>query len=169
MYLWSRKVFERDLYIACDFMPLRRGGLSILIPRASGMQGEDFMADYPPRTSGSMQTIHTSDVRLYHWEFFREMDDVRNEVPTHALVKWPWEIVLAGGVAGEPFRFGEWNRIEYLQVDDHIQGAVNGEIVLDGRDEPYSGKGPVLRHGRFALRCMIRTDIRLRNLVVRTR
>jgi hypothetical protein len=168
MYLWCKQEFRGDLYIGFDFMPLEHGGLSILIPRASGMQGEPFLEDYPPRTDGSMQMIHSSDVRMYHWEFFREMDDVRNDVPTHAIVKWPWETVLATGVAASPFRFREWNRIEFLQIGDHITGTVNGETVLDGRDKAHAGKGPTLRHGVFALRCMVRTAVRVRNLVVKT-
>lgn len=168
MYLWSEDVYEGDLYIAFDFMPLQHGGLVILIPRASGMQGEDFLTDYPPRVSGSMKLIHSSDVRLYHWEFFREMDDVRNDVPTHAIVKWPWERVLATGVSQLPFHFREWNRVEFLQRDEHFHGAVNGEVVIQGHDTPYAGSGPVLRHGRFAIRYMVRTDARLRNLVVKT-
>jgi hypothetical protein len=167
MYLWCKQEFQGDLYIAFDFMPLEHGGLAILIPRASGMQGEPFLEDYPPRTDGAMNTIHSSDIRMYHWEFFREMDDVRNDVPTHAIVKWPWEIVLAGGVAASPFRFREWNRIEFLQIDDHITGTLNGEVVIDGRDEAHAGKGPTLRHGVFALRCMVRTAVRVRNLTVR--
>jgi hypothetical protein len=168
MYLWSKQMFHGDLYLAFDFMPLEHGGLVLLIPRASGMQGEDFMQDYPLRTSGAMDTIHSSDIRMYHWEFFREMDDTRNDVPSHAIIKWPWEITLAGGIGSTPFRFREWNRIEYLQQDNHFQGAVNGEVVIEGDDHPYQGKGPVLRHGHLAIRGMIRTDIQLRNLVVKT-
>jgi len=168
LYLWSRRMFHGDLYIGYDFMPLEHGGLSILIPRASGMQGENFLEDYPPRTDGSMKTIHSSDIRMYHWEFFREMDDVRNDVPTHAIVKWPWQHVLAGGVGSSPFHLGKWNRIEFLQTGEAFCGTVNGEVVIEGKDAPYSGKGPTLRHGVFAIRCMIRTSVRLRNLEVRT-
>ncbi len=168
MYLWSREMFQGDLYIAYEFMPLEHGGLSILIPRASGMQGEHFLEDYPLRQDGSMKSIHSSDIRMYHWEFFREMDDVRNDVPSHAIVKWPWEIVMAGGIASSPFRFGEWNRIEFVQRGPHFKGAVNGELVLEGRDDAHSGKGPTLHSGVMGIRCMIRTDVRLRNLDIRT-
>ena len=59
--------------------------------QASGMQREDFMKEYPLRTNGSMSTVHSEDVRNYHWEFFREMNDTRNDVCSHGCSeKVPW-------------------------------------------------------------------------------
>jgi len=36
---------------------------------ASGKTREDFLADYPKRTNGTMNTVHAVDVRNYHWEY----------------------------------------------------------------------------------------------------
>ena len=80
VYLWSGKPFEGDLYVEYEFKVLRPGGLSLLMVQASGMNREDFMADYPLRTSGRMLTVYGEDVRNYHWEYYREMSDMRNDV-----------------------------------------------------------------------------------------
>ena len=90
VYLWTDRCFEGDLYLEFEFMSLKEGGLALLMVQASGMQREDFMSDYPLRTNGSMKTVTSEDVRNYHWEFYREMNDVRNDVSSHVIVKNPW-------------------------------------------------------------------------------
>jgi hypothetical protein len=73
MYLWICQVFEGDLYESFEFKLHQHGGLALLMTQAAGMQGENFLADYPLRSNGSMSVVCWEDVRNYHWEFCREM------------------------------------------------------------------------------------------------
>ena len=66
VYIWSNKTFEGNIYVEFEWKTLKRGGLSLLMIQASGMTREDFMADYPKKTSGIMQTVHEENVRNYH-------------------------------------------------------------------------------------------------------
>ena len=63
VYVWTLKPFEGDIYVEYEFKTLRSGGLSLLMVQASGMNREDFMADYPLRTSGRMSMVCWEDVR----------------------------------------------------------------------------------------------------------
>ena len=169
MYLWTRRSFEGDLDVTFDFKPLDHMGLLLFMAQASGMQGEDFMADYPLRTTGAMLMVYGENVRNYHWEFFREMDDARNDVASHVLVKNPWMRPLAYRCARGPLALHEWHTLRFLQVGPRIRGFIDGRPVFDVTDDPYCHAGPVYRTGRVAIRAMIRTSALLRDLHVRTR
>lgn len=169
VYLWTRKFFEGDLHVRYEFQNLKRGGLSLLMLQCSGMQRDDFWLSHAPRTNGIMKTVCWEDVRNYHWEYLREMDDVRNDVASHAMQKNPWQQAMAFRVHGPLYPLGQWNTLDFLQVGPRIQCAINGDIVLDAIDAPDQNHGPVLSAGRVAIRCMTRTDIRIRNLEIRTR
>ncbi len=90
VYIWSNKTFEGNIYVEFEWKALKPNGLSLLMIHASGMGREDFMADYPKKTSGTMLTVHGENVRNYHWEFYREMNDVRNDVGTAFSRKNPF-------------------------------------------------------------------------------
>jgi len=90
VYFWSPTAFEGDIAVEFEFRPEQETGLALLVVQATGMQREDFIADHPKRTSGSMSTIISDRVRNYHWEFFRKAVDVRADLGTHVLVKNPW-------------------------------------------------------------------------------
>ena len=168
-YVWSRRFFHGDLYVRYEFQTLRRGGLSLLMTHCSGMQGEDFHAIHAPRINGTMRTVCWEDVRNYHWEYYREMNDVRNDVATHAMLKNPWLHPLAFQVHGPLYPVGEWQVLEFLQEGRRIRGAINGDVVIDADDDPAAGHGPTFACGRIAIRCMTRTDLLVRNLRVLTR
>ena len=169
VYLWSRDWFEGNLHISYEFQNLRRGGLSLLMAQCSGMQREDFWKSHRPRSNGIMKTVCWEDVRNYHWEYLREMDDVRNDVASHALLKNPWHRALGFRVHGPLYPQETWLRLDFLQTGGRIQCAINGQAILDVEDRADQNNGPVLTAGRFAIRCMTRTDILIRNLSVRTR
>jgi hypothetical protein len=164
VYLWSRDWFEGDLHISYEFQNLRRGGLSLLMTRCSGMQREDFWKSHRPRSNGIMKTVCWEDVRNYHWEYLREMDDVRNDVASHALLKNPWHRALGFRVHGPLYPLETWMKLDFVQTGGRIQCAINGEAVLDVEDRADQNNGPVFTAGRFAIRCMTRTDILIRNL-----
>ena len=60
----------------------------------------------------------------------------------------------------------EWHKLQLLQIENHIIGAIDGKIVLDVYDDSFSNQGPVLNFGRIAIRCMIRTKLMIRNFKV---
>jgi hypothetical protein len=169
VYLWTEKTFEGDLNVCFEFRSLLPGGLSLLMFQASGMQREDFMADYKRRTDGAMKMVGWEDVRNYQWEYYREMNDCRNDVGSHYFKKNPYQTVLAYQCHPQMFGEGNWHQLQFLQEGDRIRGAIDGITVFDCRDRPDIKSGPVYGFGRFALRCMLRSHMLFRNLEVRTR
>jgi hypothetical protein len=164
LYLWTEEFFDGDLYVEYEFMPLARGGLSLLILQASGMQREDFMACYPRRTTGSMSMVCWEDVRNYHWEYFREINDVRNDRISHGMIKNPWHRTMGFATRRGRYALNAWHRIQFLQEGNRLRAAVDGDCVLDLRDAPSANNGPILNCGRIALRTMARTEIAFRNV-----
>jgi hypothetical protein len=165
MYLWSPAVFEGDLAVALDFRPESATGLALLVLQASGMQREDFLTDHPPRTSGAMDTIIADRVRNYHWEFFRHAVDVRSDLATHVLAKNPWMRPLAMSTQ-PPLALEQWHRLLFVQEGGRLRAAVDGDWVLEARDDPAAHAGPVLSRGRIGLRLMYGTRMRFRDLRV---
>jgi hypothetical protein len=169
LYLWSRKRFEGDIYLRFRFQILQRGGLGLICVQSTGIQGEDFMEDHPLRTTGSMRMVHLEDVRNYHWEYYREMNDTRNDGASHALLKNPWLCPLAFSCQEGLLELNTWHTLEFYQNAPEITGAIDGKIVLAATDSPITNNGPLLQSGRIALRCMIRTKMIFRDLEVWTR
>ncbi|VGO19057.1 DUF1961 family protein [Pontiella sulfatireligans] len=168
VYLWTRQFFEGDLYVSYEFNPLKESGLSLLVTQASGMNRERFMDDYEPKTTGSMDSVHSDAIRDYHWEYYREMNDTRNDVASHAMLKNPFWRGVAYGCTQKPIEKNQWHRLEYLQIGGKITGAIDGEIVIEATDSPTAGTGGILQAGYIAIRCMIRTSMLFRNLKVMT-
>lgn len=166
MYLWSRRTFEGDLYVRVEFKLQQHGGLALLMTQAAGMQGESFLDDYPLRSDGSMHMVCWEDVRNYHWEFYREISDVRNDLVSHACLKNPWYRPMSFQIENRRWETGRWYVLEYLQEGARLRGAIDGVTVMDVTDTGFDNNGPVLLNGRIALRCMMRTDIVFRNLRV---
>jgi hypothetical protein len=168
MYLWSEQTFEGNIYVEFEFKPLRPGGLSLLMIHASGMTREDFMADYPRKTSGIMQTVFAENVRNYHWEFLREMTDVRNDVATAFSRKNPFAFRNGFGSAPGPLTIGQWHKAQIVQHEGKIRGAIDGKILLEIDDNSFINTGTILNYGHIAIRCMLHTSIVFRNLKVYT-
>ncbi|WKN45461.1 DUF1961 family protein [Tunicatimonas pelagia] len=169
VYLWIKKPFEGDLYVACEFQSMRRGGLSLLMTQASGMNREDFMADYPLRTSGRMSMVCWEDVRNYHWEYYRDMADVRNDVLSSALMKNPFMKPLAYGCLSHPIEINTWYTLQFLQQGNKLIGAIDGVIMVEAEDDGHGNDGPVLNFGRVAIRAMLRSKMMYRNLKIYNR
>ncbi len=169
MYLWSEKTFEGDLYVKFQFKSLLPGGLSLLMLQASGMQREDFLTDYPRRTTGSMQMVSWEDVRNYQWEYYREMNDTRNDVSTHYFKKNPTTWLMAYQDVPGLLSDGQWHQLEYLQEGNHLRGAIDGLTVVDVLDHSKIHHGPVLTFGRLGLRCMLRTHMVFKDLEVKNK
>jgi len=169
MYLWTRRVWQGDLYVTFEFQLHRHGGLALLMTQAAGMQGEDFLNDYPLRSDGSMQVVHREDVRNYHWEFYREMADCRNDLVSHGCFKNPWLRPMSYQMENRTWELERWYRLTFLQKGTRLRGMIDKVTVMDVEDTGFDNNGPVLRHGRVALRAMMRTDMTFRNFEIRTR
>jgi len=166
VYLWLERFFEGDIYLTYEFKSRSNLGLSLLCAQASGMHGEDFMADHPRRVSGAMRMVFAENVRLYHWEYYRHMGDCRNDVASSGLIKQPWQWPLAYQCFDHTLALDVWHRLEFLHVGERLVGALNGLIVFDVVDNPHTNNGPVFRRGRFGIRCMRWTDMTFRGLKV---
>lgn len=169
MYVWTKKPFEGDLYVEYEYKSLRPGGLSLLLTQASGMNREDFMADYPLRTSGRMTMIYGEDVRSYHWEYYREMADMRNDLDNSAFMKQPWNYPLAFGSRNVPLSKDSWHKLQFLQIGNRLVGAIDGSIMFECTDDGTINNGPVLDFGRIAIRLMLHSKMVFRNLKVYNR
>ncbi len=165
VYFWSPQIFEGDVAVEYEFRPEQRTGLALLVVQASGLQREDFMTDHPLRTTGSMMTIIGDRVRNYHWEYFRHSVDVRGDLGTHVLIKNPWGRPL--GMSTTPLiAVGAWHKLQFVQEGARLRAAIDGEWVLDVRDDAFDNNGPILNSGRIGLRLMYATRMRFRNLKV---
>ena len=169
MYLWTREVFEGDLHVTAEFKIHKHGGLALWIFHSAGMQGEDFLNDYPLRSDGSMRMVCWQDVRNYHWEFYREMVDTRNDLVSHAVLKNPWLYPIAFQIEDRQWELDCWYRVTFLQEANRLRGAIDRNTVFDVTDSGLNNNGPVMRQGRIALRLMMRSDMTFRNLEISNR
>ncbi|MBC8039811.1 MAG: DUF1961 family protein [Opitutaceae bacterium] len=168
VYLWTHQNFEGNLYIEYEWKSLKPNGLSLLMYHASGMSREDFMVDYPKKTTGKMLTVHGENVRNYHWEYYREMNDVRNDVGTAFSRKNPFVFRNGFGSAPAPFAQNEWHKLQLTAINGKITGAIDGKVMLEFTDNSHTNTGTILNFGHIAIRCMIHTKIVFRNLKVFT-
>ncbi|MCX6855702.1 MAG: DUF1961 family protein [Verrucomicrobia bacterium] len=136
VYIWSEKTFEGNIYVEFEWKSQKPSGLALLMIHASGMGREDFMADYPRKTSGLMETVHGQNVRNYHWEFYREMNDVRNDVGTAFSRKNPFAYRIGFGSSPAPFANDVCHKAQIVQQDVNIRGAIDGKILLEIDDFP---------------------------------
>jgi hypothetical protein len=116
-----------------------------------------------------MRMVCWENVRNYHWEYYRQMEDCRNDVASHVLVKNPYMRPLAYQAADAKLAVGEWHRIQFVHEGNRLRGAMDGAQIFDVLDDPFAGFGPVLRTGTLAIRCMWDSDIVFRNLRVWTK
>ena len=166
MYMWSEKSFEGDLYVEFEFMPKRHNGFGIALFNATGLQREDFMNDYKRRRTGTMSMILWENVRSYNWGFFREMDDVRDDVATHIMMKNPWIRPLGYQCGERRMELNRWHKLQFIQEGNNLRGILDGRLLLDIEDNGFENSGPVFNSGHFGLRCMKRTHMMFRNLKI---
>jgi len=102
-----------------------------------------------------MQTVHAEDVRNYHWEFYREMNDVRNDTGTAFSRKNPFAYRIGFGSAPEPFALNEWHKLQIVQNGGKILGAIDGKILLVIDDNSRTNTGCILNYGHIAIGCMV--------------
>lgn len=168
IYLWTEQTFEGNIYLEFEWMTLEPNGLALLMIHASGMAREDFMADYPRKTSGKMTAVHGENVRNYHWEFYREMNDTRNDVGTAFSRKNPFAFRNGFASLNRPFEHRQWHKLQFLQRGGILRGAIDGVTLLEVDDSSRTNSGCILNYGHVALRCMIHSSILFRNIKVFT-
>ncbi len=168
VYIWSNRTFEGNIYVEFEWKALKPNGLSLLMIHASGMTREDFMADYPKKKNGTMNTVHAENVRNYHWEFYREMNDVRNDTGTAFSRKNPFAYRIGFGSSPAPFTVNQWHKAQIVQHGGKIRGAIDGKILLEIDDSSRTNSGCILNYGHLAIRCMVHSSLVFRNLKVYT-
>ena len=169
IYLWTKQSFEGDLCLEFEFKLKKEFGLCLLCLQASGMQREDFMADYPQRKSGSMSMVAWENIRNYHWEWFREMSDCRNDVNSHAVIKQPFHKPLAYGCQSERLDKNVWHTLRFLQEGSHLSGFIDDVLVWEAEDLSNQNSAAVYNCGHIGFRSMRQTHVVYRNLKVYNR
>jgi hypothetical protein len=167
MHLWEK--FEGELFLEFEFMPLAHEGLGLVMVQGNGMQREDFMRDHPLRTTGSMRMVCWENVRNYHWEFFREMEGMRNDIGSHIFMKNPFFRGLAYQTMPRRLELNTWHRARLRQDGGRWRGYMDGYKVFDVLDDPSAHAGPVYKTGHVSLRNMRNTRMLWRNLRISTR
>ena len=168
-YFWFPDFVEGDVRLDYDFQILEPGGLSLIMVQAAGIHGERFLEDYPRRTSGAMRMVAWEDVRNYHLEYYREMDDVRNDLATFALVKNPWLRPLGYATRTWQWQMNRWYHLCFAQQEGSLRLFIDDDLVIDARDDAFNNNGPLLQRGYVALRCMFRTAMRFKDVSIRWR
>jgi hypothetical protein len=115
-----------------------------------------------------MNSVHAENVRNYHWEYYREMNDVRNDTGTAFSRKNPFAYRIGFGSAPAPFTINEWHKAQLVQIGGKIRGAIDGKILLEIDDNSRTNTGSILNYGHIAIRCMVHTKMVFRNLKVYT-
>lgn len=164
VYLWLQDYFTGDFAIEYQFKSLQRHGLGMFIARAAGLQGENFLETEQRRVTGSMRMVCWENVRNYHWEFYRQMEDTRNDTASHILMKNPYFKPLRYQAMPERLTVDSWHTLRFVHEENRISGTIDDVLVIDVEDDPLAGFGPVFRSGTIALRCMWGTDMVFRNL-----
>jgi hypothetical protein len=94
------------------------------------------------------------------------MDDCRNDVASHVLVKNPWLWPLHYQCQERLLQLNTWHKLQFVQEGERLRGAVDGEQVLNCSDNDTTGHGPVYRGGNVGIRCMWKSAFLFRNLKV---
>jgi hypothetical protein len=113
-----------------------------------------------------MTMVYGEDVRSYHWEYYREMNDMRNDLDNSAFMKQPWNYPLAFATRKVPLEKEIWHKLQFLQINNKLIGSIDGNIMFECTDDSFTNNGPVLDFGRIAIRCMLHTKMIFRNLKV---
>jgi hypothetical protein len=116
-----------------------------------------------------MRVVCWENVSNYHWEYYRKMEDVRNDVASHVLVKNPYLQPLAYQALSESIAVGEWHTLRLVHEGDRVRGAIDGKQLFDVRDDPFAGFGPTLRTGTIGIRCMWGSDMLFLDLKIWTK
>ena len=101
-------------------------------------------------------------------EFYREMNDVRNDTGTAFSRKNPFAYRIGFGSAPAPFTINEWHKAQLVQHGGKIRGAIDGKVLLEIDDNPRTNTGCILNYGHIAIRCMVHTAMVFRSLKVFT-
>ena len=89
-----------------------------------------------------------------------------NDVGTAFSRKNPFAYRIGFGSAPAPFTINEWHKLQMLQVEGRVRGAIDGKVLLDFEDSSRTNSGCILNYGHIAIRCMVHTAMVFRNLKV---
>ncbi len=81
-------------------------------------------------------------------------------------MKNPYLYPLSFGSLSKPLEKNVWHKLQFIQTNSKLIGAVDGIIMVEFTDTGLTNNGPVYDFGRIAIRCMLRTKMLFRNLKV---
>jgi hypothetical protein len=166
VFLHTWRTFEGDIAFEVEFMSLKPEGLAFVMIHSSGMQREDYMKDYPLRTTGAMDMAYKENVRNYHWEFYRIHDGLRKDRTTSLFFKNPRLCARSYQVLPDSLPTNTWHRLRLIQDGRHFRGALNDYQVADFTEDPHDRSGGTYTYGHFSLRNMFKTSFLWRNLKI---
>jgi hypothetical protein len=169
VFLHTWQTFEGDIAFELDFMSLKTEGLGFVMIHSSGMQREDYMKDYPLRTTGAMNMTFGENVRNYHWEFTRDMDGIRKDRTTSLFFKNPRLCARAYQVLPEWLPLNTWHTLRLIQDGRRFRGGINDYTVFDFTEDPHDRSGGTYTFGHFSLRAMFKSKFLWRNLRILVR
>jgi len=159
---WCPEVFEADIEIAWDFMPLKGEGLAMLFFAATGTAGRDlFDPALAPRT-GHYPQYHSGDVSTLHVSYLRRKWLTERRFRTCNLRKSPGFHLVAQGadpLPGPEDADGHY-RVRVVKRGNEVSFAIDELPLFTFHDpEPL---GP----GRIGFRQMSPLVAHYRNLEV---
>lgn len=169
VFLHTWETFEGDIAFEVDFMSRAPEGLAFAMIHSSGMQREDYMKDYPLRTTGAMDMAYRENVRNYHWEFFRIHDGVRKDRTTSLFFKNPRLCARSYQVLPDLLPNDTWHTLRLIQNGRHFRGAINDRMVCEFTENPHDRSGGTYTFGHFSLRVMFKSAFLFRNLKIHVR
>lgn len=169
VFLHTRQTFEGDIAFELDFMSLKAEGLGFVMIHSSGMQREDYMEDYPLRTTGAMNMTFGENVRNYHWEFYRDMDGIRKDRTTSLFFKNPRLCARAYQALPEWLPLNTWHTLRLIQDGRRFRGGINNDTIFDFTENPLDRSGGTYTFGHFSLRTMFKSKLLWRNLRIYVR
>lgn len=169
VFLHTWETFEGDIALEVDFMSRAPEGLAFAMIHSSGMQREDYMKDYPLRTTGAMDMAYKENVRNFHWEFFRIHDGLRKDRTTSLFFKNPRLCARSYQVLPDRLPEDKWHKLRLIQNGRHFRGAINDRMVCDFAEDPHDRSGGTYTFGHFSLRVMFKSAFLFRNLKIYVR
>jgi len=134
---WAPVTVPGDFMMAWDFEAAAPQGLFICFFCAAGKNGQDIFHESLAPRSGAFSQYVRGDIRAYHVSYYRNRGAVTGICN---LRKDPGMTLLAIGRDPIPPRPGGIHRIQLLKSGDTIALAIDGKLVLRGRDDQADGQ-----------------------------
>lgn len=160
---FCRQTFPDKIAVEYGMKALTNRGLLITFVAAAGRQGEDMLADLPPRTGVFADYILNPRLRCYHLSISR-YDDAGQHTGTSNWRRNPGIFMMAQ--QGDPCaEINRWYHVLIVKQGALLQLAVDGRLV-GGFVDPGEIPEPIPGAGKIGFRT-IGADVRVQVRAVR--